>query len=183
MNKTILLTGHPGCGKTTLIRQIIPMLPGSVHGFYTQEIRLPAQPRKAQPRLGFEIITLDGQREVLAHVDPAHVNRRTKPRLGRYIINLPALETLAVPAIRQAIGQGGWAVVDEIGPMEIYSDSFRQAVVDVLDSQTNLLGTIVRRSTPFSDQIKARSETILFEVTPQNRNTLLEHILQLIGTA
>jgi nucleoside-triphosphatase len=182
MNNVILLTGLPGCGKTTLIRRIISLLPGPVHGFYTQEIRQPSKLGKKQPRLGFEIITLDDQRGVLAHVDPAKVNRRTKPRLGRYIINIPALETLAVPRIRKAIEEGGWAVVDEIGPMEIHSDSFCQAVEEVLDSQTNLLGTIVRRSTPFSDQIKARSEVTLLEVTTQNRDTLLEYVLSLIGT-
>lgn len=183
MNNVILLTGLPGCGKTTLVRRMISLLPGPVHGFYTQEIRPLPHHGKKQPRLGFEIITLDDQRGVLAHVDPAQVNWRTKPRLGRYIINLPALETLAVPSMRKSIEEGGWAVIDEIGPMEICSYSFCQAVEEVLDSQTNLLGTIVRRSTPFSDQIKTRSEVTLLEVTTQNRDRLLKHILTLIDIA
>jgi nucleoside-triphosphatase THEP1 len=43
MKRIILLTGRPGCGKTTLIKQLIPRLVEPVNGFYTQEIRQPAE--------------------------------------------------------------------------------------------------------------------------------------------
>lgn len=50
-NKNLLLTGPPGCGKTTVIRHLIDRL-GDVRaaGFYTQEIREQGQ------RIGFEAI-------------------------------------------------------------------------------------------------------------------------------
>ncbi|MBC7335609.1 MAG: AAA family ATPase, partial [Clostridia bacterium] len=36
--KTILLTGPPGSGKTTVIRRLLELLPaGTVAGFYTEE--------------------------------------------------------------------------------------------------------------------------------------------------
>ncbi len=38
-------------------------------------------------------------------------------------------------------------------------------------------GTIVQRSTPFSDRIKAREEVEVIEVTPTNRDVMVEIIL------
>jgi nucleoside-triphosphatase len=152
--KAILLTGPPGCGKTTLIQRLIPYLPPPVHGFYTQEIRQAAEPGLKGQRVGFELITLDGRSGLLAHVDPAQIEGTTRPRIGRYIVNLHALEALAVPTLDDAISKGGWAVI--------------------------LLGSIVRRSTPFGDQIKARSDVALIEISPKNRASLLEHLLALI---
>jgi nucleoside-triphosphatase THEP1 len=61
--------------------------------------------------------------------------------------------------------------------MEILSSYFRQAVLEALDSDSSMLGTIVRRSTPFTDSIKARPEVTTIEVTPNNRDALLDHLL------
>jgi len=36
---TFLLTGRPGCGKTTLIRRLVEGLGVPAGGFYTEEIR------------------------------------------------------------------------------------------------------------------------------------------------
>ena len=70
----VLLTGRPGCGKTTVIRRVIERL-GSQRsaGFYTQEIR------QAGHRVGFEAVGLGGDSAMLAHVD-----FRFDRRVGRY---------------------------------------------------------------------------------------------------
>jgi nucleoside-triphosphatase len=166
MRKIILLTGRPGSGKTTLIRRVLERFEGQAAGFYTQEIREEGE------RKGFEIITLDGQHAALAHVDI-----RSAQRLGKYHLDLGALERLAVPALRSASQRGALVVIDEIGPMELRSVLFRQAVTDVLESLSSVLGSIVQRSLPFSDEIKRRSDVHLVEVTPSNRDALVDQIL------
>lgn len=55
MGRTILLAGRPGVGKTTVIKQVVDMLGGEAGGFYTEEIR------QGGRRLGFKIITLEGE--------------------------------------------------------------------------------------------------------------------------
>ena len=41
MGRALLLTGHPGVGKTTVIKQVAAALGGRAGGFYTEEIRGP----------------------------------------------------------------------------------------------------------------------------------------------
>ncbi len=61
--------------------------------------------------------------------------------------------------------------------METFSDVFCQTVLETLDAGCPLFGTIVQRSTPFSDRIKARPEVEVIEVTQANRDALVEIIL------
>lgn len=61
----VLLTGFPGVGKTTLCRKVFEVLNGKgikVQGFYTEEVR---NSQKGS-RVGFDVVTLDGQRGPLA---------------------------------------------------------------------------------------------------------------------
>jgi nucleoside-triphosphatase len=59
----LLLTGPPGCGKTTVILRLLQRLRDlRLVGFYTLEMRQRGQ------RVGFEIVGLSGRRAVLAHV-------------------------------------------------------------------------------------------------------------------
>ena len=166
MQKAILLTGRPGCGKTTLIQHVLAGYQRNAGGFYAREIR------EGAVRKGFELITLDGQRGTLAHV-----NIKSRRRVGKYGVDVGVMARLAAPAIIRAAQEGALVVIDEIGPMEILSNEFCEAVLQVLDSRARLLGAVVQRSLPFSDRVKQRKDVRLIEVLPGNRNALVEVIL------
>jgi nucleoside-triphosphatase len=169
MGRAILLTGNPGCGKTTLIKHILELYPDPCGGFFTQELR------QARQRVGFEIVTLDGRRGLLAHV-----NIRSSIKVGKYKVDLTALNEIGVAEIDRAIDENKLVVIDEIGPMEIYSPIFRQAVTRALRNRANILGTVVKRSTPFTDAIKREPGVVLIEVRPDNRVDLVDIILGLL---
>ena len=167
----MLLTGRPGCGKTTLIKRIVNKLALPAGGFYTEEIRERGQ------RVGFKIVTLDGKEAGFARVD-----FKTPERLGKYGLNLSALETIAVAALRAAVRARQLVVIDEIGPMEIRSSSFRDAVNEALDSGAQILATIVARSLPFTDAIKKCADVTVIEVRPDNREQLFSELSNQLKT-
>jgi nucleoside-triphosphatase len=158
----VLLTGRPGCGKTTLIKRVVDELALPAGGFYTEEIR------EAGTRVGFRLITLDGNEAVFAHVD-----LKTPERLGKYGLDLCALESVGVEALRRAVRGRHLVVIDEIGPMEIRSAIFCEVVNEALDSGAPILGTITVRSFPFTNAIKKRHDITLIEVRPNNREQLV----------
>ena len=121
------------------------------------------------------MITMDGREGILAHI-----KLRGVPRIGKYGVDLDALEELGVNSLRYALETRTLAIVDEIGPMEILSESFRQVLMDLLDGDVDVLGTIVKRSLPFTDRIKALPNVVLLEIQPGNHDRMVATILKLL---
>ncbi len=153
MKPKVLLTGRPGCGKTTLIKRLVNELALPAGGFYTEEIR------QCSRRVGFKIVTLEGEEAVLAHVD-----FNTRQRVGKYLLDLRVLESIGSEAICTAARARRLVVIDKIGAMEIRSPVFCDVVNDALDSGEPILGTITARSFRFTNAIKKRHDVTLIEV-------------------
>ncbi len=169
MGRMILLAGRPGVGKTTVIKQVVDTLGGEAGGFYTEEIR------QGGRRLGFKIITLEGEEGVLAHVDI-----KGAPRVSKYGVNVRDLEEIGVAALRRAIEERRYVVVDEIGKMELYSQGFRGAVVEALESERVVLGTVMAGPHPWVDTLKARPQVTVLTVTQGNREGMARRILEML---
>ena len=164
--KNVLLTGPPGCGKTTVVRRLVQAL-GRVRlaGFYTQEVRERGQ------RVGFEIVGRAGQRCLLAHVD-----WRSHLRVGRYGVEPDRL----VPVIEAELGQPpdkvDVYVIDEIGKMECLCPSFVESLRRVLDDPAPVLATIALKGGGFIAEAKARPDVRLVAVDPVNRDGLPDQL-------
>jgi nucleoside-triphosphatase len=163
-----LISGRPGSGKTTVVRRIVGLLAVSAGGFYTEEVR-GADGRRA----GFEIVTLQGSRAVLAHVDV-----RSPYRVGRYGVSLQNIDETAVPAVHDAMESCDLAVIDEIGKMELCSRAFREAVTAAIESGKPVLGTIMLAAHPFADAIRSRPDVRVFLIDPGNRDRIAGVVLE-----
>jgi nucleoside-triphosphatase len=169
MALTILLTGRPGVGKTTVVREIARKLGETAGGFYTTEIR------EGGRRKGFKIVTLDGQEGILADIDI-----QGRPRVSKYGVKLRDLEEIGVASLRRAVRQGRYVVVDEIGRMELLSELFRTAVVEAIESDSPVIGTIMQGHDPWVDWIKKLSHVIVLELTPANRDTMAQRVVDML---
>ncbi len=167
MGKTLLLTGHPRSGKTTIIRQVVAQLGDAAGGFYTEEISGPGG------RKGFRLITLDGQEAVLAH---RTFRGRGIPRVGRYGVDMRAM-AMGVAAIRRAMAEGKIVVVDEIGKMELLSPDFRQVMMEAVLGPSVILGTILYKPHPHADLFKTLAQVTIWEVNRRTRDALPAKVL------
>ncbi|OGN95061.1 MAG: hypothetical protein A2Z75_02740 [Chloroflexi bacterium RBG_13_50_10] len=166
MASVYLLTGSPGTGKTTAIRQAIARSKAKAGGFYTEEIR------SGGDRQGFRIVTLDEQNAILAHVDFS-----SRYKVSKYGVDVLNLENVGVAAINKAIEDSELIVIDEIGKMELFSPGFRQAVLKAIDSGKKVLGTIMLSPHPFADEIKRHPEVKVVELTRASHEQVLREIL------
>ncbi len=165
MKSVYLLTGKPGTGKTSLIKQAVADLELKAGGFYTEEIR------SSGTRLGFRLVTLDGHEAILAHVD---FNKRF--RIGKYGVDIASLDRVGVPSLHMAAGQCDVVVVDEIGKMEMFSASFREAVSEIIDSGKMVLGTIMFQANPWADAVKQKPQVKLATLTRASYSHVLDDL-------
>ena len=158
----LLLTGKPGCGKTTVIRRVVDSR-SDTGGFYTGEVR------EGGRRTGFSITTLDGRSGILAGIDiESSIN------LGRYGVNVTDIDSVASSSVEAAASGDAVSVVviDEIASMEMASERFRRAVLMAIAGGKRVLGTIQARSHPFLDGIRSRPDVSVIDVTHGNREEL-----------
>jgi len=164
----ILVTGPPGCGKSTVIEKVINGMEGPATGFFTREIKEKGR------RVGFSINTVDGREGILAHQ-----NIRSQFRVGKYGVNIEDIDSLAISAIIPA-QRNQVIVIDEIGKMECCSDLFKKTLIQVLDSPNCVIGSIALKGGAFIQGIKNRDDVTVISVTPETRDSLVEEILDFI---
>jgi nucleoside-triphosphatase len=125
--------------------------------------------REGGLRVGFEIMDLStGQRGWLAHV-----NQSTGPKKGKYRVNLTDLDVIGAGSILDALQNADMLAVDEIGPMQLLSPAFSNALLKAVESSKPMLGTIhYRLSNYLVDRIKMMEDTEILKVTYENRENL-----------
>lgn len=165
----ILLTGRPGCGKTTVVRRVIDGIgPGRCVGFYTEEVRQRGR------RVGFDVVTLDGRRGPLARVGAPG------PRVGRYGVDLASFERLAVSALEVGLRTPSLLlVIDEIGKMELFSPRFVELLEPVFDAQAPhaVVGTVMSGRHRQVDALRRSLGVRVVAVTVENRDRLPRQLI------
>ncbi len=164
--KHLLLTGPPGCGKTTVILRLVERLRDlRLAGFYTEEMRERGQ------RVGFEIVGLSGQRAALAHVRSS-----SRHRVGRYGVDTAALEAMVQLELTDQAGEADIIVIDEIGKMELTCPSFVEVMPRLLDGGVPMVATVALHGAGLIAQVKIRGDVQLVEVAGHNRDQLPEEL-------
>ncbi|TGZ66271.1 hypothetical protein CRM22_005419 [Opisthorchis felineus] len=205
----LLFTGKPGIGKTTLVSRLATQLSKHVDiyltGFFTEEVRV-KEANRPPHRIGFDVVSLEhdtrnlslalNNRAPLARIHST--SARDLPRVGQYVVELQSFEAICVPCLKGVLEKCRQSfvdesipvnmqtnitvcVIDEIGKMELMSNSFKRLVSDLIDRisksrQTVLVATIPsarlpdgRRGIPFVDELCSRADVDLTEVRGEER--------------
>ncbi len=162
----LLITGAPAVGKTTVLRKVAAGLgDAQICGFYTEELR------EQGVRLGFRLVGFDGTEGLIAHVDLTG-----QQRVGKYGVDVAALDRLAQATLAPHADCEVY-LVDEIGKMECLAAGSVRAMRTLLESRKPLVATIGRKGGGFIEEVKARDDVELREVTCANRDALPADLL------
>ena len=160
--KHIFLTGRPGVGKSTVVKKVLGISGIRAGGFFTEEIR------EGGARVGFAIEDiLTGSRRVMAHV------RFKGPcRVGRYGVDVSAIDSVGISALEGAEKERVLVVVDEIGVMELFSPKFEQWVERLIGMEGPVFAVVQQRREDLLARLKSRDDAEVIVVTEGNRNAL-----------
>ena len=118
----------------------------------------------------------------------ADVDFRGTSRVGRYGVDVAAIDRLADTALRprpfdSAQGRRGAAIfiIDEIGRMECLSARFVEAAQTLLDAGRLVVATVGQRGSGFIADVKRRPDAELWDVTRQNRDEIPARVLAWIA--
>ncbi len=170
--RVLLLTGPPGIGKTTLITKTAIALNAKgyhIGGIISKEIR------QNHERLGFELINLTTNE----HAWLAHISQKEGPQIGKYKVSIENLDRVATQAISTAIKTCEVIIIDEIGPMELFSEKFKQLTRNALESTKLVVATIHWRTQDnLIHAIRNREDAETISITNDNREALSEKIAE-----
>jgi nucleoside-triphosphatase len=142
---TLLLTGPPVVGKTTVVRRVAAQLEmRQLRGFYTEEIR------EGGERRGFRLRGFQGQERVIAH--SAFPKRH---RVGKYGVDVAAMDDAAALLAPDLAARG-----------------FVSAMRVLLAGRTPVVATVALHGAGFIAEAKRLPEALLWEVTPAIRDEL-----------
>lgn len=166
LKRLIFLTGRPGVGKTSVLLRAVDILKAKeyeIGGMVSREAL------ERGVRVGFEIVDFGTERKGWL----AHVKQPTGPRVSKYRVNLSDLDTIGASSILNAVENADIIVIDEIGPMELFSSDFKDAIMKALESRKMMIGTIhYMTRDPLINALKAHKDAEILEVTPENRGSL-----------
>ena len=171
LTKNLFIAGTRGVGKTTLLKEVTLAKRERIGGFYTEHIL------SGRIQKGFMIRTFDGQDRMLAAK-----GLKSPYQLGKYGVDLNALENVGIPALKLGLMSKDLIVIDEIGSMEMMSERFRMTLLEALTSTKPVLATIRAAAQPFSDQVKKLADTQTILLTKSNYASVKQQVRKWIDS-
>ncbi|MDO4543419.1 MAG: nucleoside-triphosphatase [Clostridia bacterium] len=162
--KHIVIVGHQGVGKSTLVRRILRLIGRPVYGFIT---------KKAPP-------DSLGRSSVYIHDAKSKTRRHNRQNRIGICENMKATGNPAVfdshAHLLQNLPHDGVVLMDELGVMEREAKTFQTAVLNALDEYPLVIAVVRDKDNDFLQSVRAHERAECFYITPETRNELYEQI-------
>lgn len=165
MDRHILICGERGVGKSTLIRRLLAESTLPVGGFVTRRLT-----------------QADGDGMFPIYLHPAAMPPEERPYDPEHLVGTcDSRRSVRYPEAFDRLGpplltSGGLLVMDELGFLENDAHRFQAAVLAALDGSTPVLAAVKPKDTEFLCQVRQHPHGEVFYLTPENRDTLYEHL-------
>ncbi|MFW9818450.1 MAG: NTPase [Candidatus Thorarchaeota archaeon] len=173
MNKKILITGPPRCGKSTLISKLIKYYTNEkdyvIYGFLTPEVR------DGEKRIGFDIIDISsGKRSQLARAG----DYKTRHQVGKYNVFIENLDKFINKNLDLDEESLDLIIIDEIGKMELLSKRFQRFIKEIFTSNLRVLATIgLKLNHPLKNFLTNLPFTEVLTLNRQNSQIIFEKVI------
>ena len=74
-----------------------------------------------------------------------------------------------------------YLIIDEIGPMQLFSEEYKELLYKLLNTSKTVLGTIFYSPHDWLDKLKKEPNVNLIEITLENRDTLPFEIVKMVN--
>jgi nucleoside-triphosphatase len=91
--------------------------------------------------------------------------------VSKYGVDLEAFERIALPALAD-VGAGDVVLIDELGKMELASEAFCRAILELFERRATIIATVHIARHQFTDALKEQADVETIRVTTGNRDEL-----------
>lgn len=165
VSRRLFIVGVPETGKSRLVREVTESRHDRIGGFYISPIM------SGRVRRGVRLHTFDGQERMLAQK-----GLKSNHTLGKFGLDLNALENVSVPALKLGMMTKEVMVIDEIGMLDPLSERFRATLEEVLKSHKPVLATLRAGAKPWSDRIKKLPDSQVLVLTRSNYASVKQQV-------
>ena len=166
LRRHIFLTGARQVGKSTILRGLMKRRGLDCAGFETQPFYI------GDERRGF---TLHGRVDMPPYENDCIVCVRVGER--RSVPVLSVFEENGVDILKRSLdSESPWLLMDELGRLERDAARFCAQVLACLDSGKRVLGVLQACDAPLVCAVRAREDVSVIEVTPENREEVLDRL-------
>ncbi len=170
MNNKILITGERHTGKSTLIKKIWTFLTETFPDIVITGFLTGLEQNNKNKRI-LRFITVDTKENLI--LAAGKDNNRMCAEAGAF--------DKATTMLKNMESSGKILIIDELGYLESESIKFQTEVLELIN-QANFSIIVVRKmKTLFLDQIRSLNNSVLIEVTQENREYLSERIMDMLS--
>ena len=102
-------------------------------------------------------------------------------RVGKYYVQVENIDPFLTHILLPPGDKENLIYIDEIGQMQLFSEYFKEKVLEFFNSTNTYIATITSvYEDDFIKAIKARNDVIIVEISPENRESSLEFARMLL---